>query len=91
MRSSKGAMSSFAAVVAIVKVRSTSPTGSRQLSQRPAKASGAPSARATFGLTEPGVTAGSGREAWAIAADVVSTMAKAAASLHLHHPVFRLF
>ena len=34
----------------------------------------------TFALTEPGVTAGSGREAWAIAADVVSTTAKAAAS-----------
>ena len=46
MRSCKSAMSSFAAVVAMVNVRNTSPAGSRQPSHSPAKARGAPSVRA---------------------------------------------
>ena len=45
MRSCRPAMSPFAAVVAMLNVRSTSPTGSRQPSHRPAKANGAPSVR----------------------------------------------
>ncbi len=46
MRSCQAAMSSFAAVVAMVNVRNISPAGSRQPSHSPAKANGAPLVRA---------------------------------------------